>query len=72
MTEDSKITYLPCLTRLDLPVDRVLDMAKEKLDTVVLLGYDKDGEEYFASTYAANSKTLWLLERLKHILMQDT
>ena len=48
----SKVIKFTGITKLDLPVDRVLDAAKETLDGVVIMGYTTDGEEYFASTYA--------------------
>jgi hypothetical protein len=49
------------ITRLDLPPDRILDGAKGELDGLIILGYDKNGEEYFASTYADGGEVLWLL-----------
>lgn len=61
-----KVVYLGCVTSLDLPADRVLDAAKERqLDGVVVMGYDKDGQEYFASSYADGGNVIWLMERLK-------
>ena len=53
------------ITRLDLDPDRVLENTKGKLDGVILIGYDKQGEEYFASSYADGGDVLWLLERMK-------
>lgn len=59
------------ITRLDLPVDRVLDGARDVLEGVVILGYTKDGSEYFASTYADGGDVLWLLERCKTLLLNN-
>jgi coenzyme F420-reducing hydrogenase delta subunit len=67
---NDKVIPLNCVTRLDLPVDRVLDGAKDQLDGVVILGYHKDGSEYFASTYADGGDVLWLLERCKVSLLK--
>ena len=53
------------VTRLDLDPDTVLENTKGKLEGFVICGYDKNGEEYFASTYADGGDVLWLLERLK-------
>ncbi len=53
------------ITRLDIDPDVVLEAAVGKLEGVVVIGYDKDGEEYFASSYADGAPPLWLLERLK-------
>lgn len=58
-------------TRLDIPVDRVLDEAKEQLDSAILIGYDTDGKMYFASTYADGGDVLWLLEQAKTALMDQ-
>lgn len=60
------------VTRLDLPVDRVLDAAKDKLDGdggVVVLGYDKDGNRFFSSSIADGGDVLWLLEQCKRELL---
>lgn len=57
------------ITRLDLPVDRVLDAAKDKMDSVVICGWDKDGVLYFASTIGDGGEVLWLLEKAKEALL---
>ena len=67
-----KVIPLNNLTRLDLPVDRVLESAKSELTGVVILGYDKEGDEYFASTYADGGDVLWLLERCKKSLLDQS
>lgn len=67
----SNIIPLNCVTSLDLPADRVLNEAIEKLDKVVILGYDKEGEEYFASSIADGGSVLWLMERLKLQLLEQ-
>ena len=66
----SNVIPLGCITKLELPVDTVLESAKEQLDGVVILGYDKDGESYFASTYADGGEVLWLLEKAKKALLE--
>ena len=54
------------ITRHDLPVERILEGANEAgLKAIVILGYDGDGDEYFASSIADGADVLWLLERLK-------
>ena len=58
------------VTKLDIDPELVLSAAAEKLEGVVLLGYDKDGEEYFASSYADGGVVLWLMERLKKRLLE--
>jgi len=65
------IVYLPVITRLDIDPDRVLSQSSGKLDTVIVVGYDKDGNEYFASSVADGGTAVWLLERMKLKLLQE-
>ena len=65
-----EVVDIGCITRLDLPVDTILETAKAKLESVVLIGYAKDGSEYFASTIADGGDVLWLLERCKLALFR--
>ena len=66
----AKVIPLGCVTRLDLPPERVLQSAMEAgMRGVVILGYDKDDNEYFASTYADGGTVVWLLERCKKALL---
>ena len=66
-----KVIPLGNITKLDIPVDRVLEAAKDRLEGVVLMGYDKEGNLSFASTYADGGEVLWLLEKCKKILLED-
>ena len=52
------------ITSLDIDPDMVLDEAKG-LESVIVIGYTKDGEEYFASSVADGGEVLWQLERSK-------
>ena len=61
----SNIILFNGITKLDLDPDMVLENTKGKLEGVILIGYDKEGEEYFASTYADGGEVLWLIERMK-------
>lgn len=59
------------ITRLDIPAERVLRKALEAdLTTVVVVGYDSDGDEYFASSAADGGDALWLIERCKKQLLE--
>lgn len=66
----SNIIPLECITRLDLPPDRILEAAIGKMEGVVLMGWDKEGELYFASTYADGGTVLWLMEQCKMRLLE--
>ena len=65
------VTVLNTVTSLDLPADRILDAAKEiGMEGVVIVGYTKDGDEYFASSYADGGTTGWHLDRAKYKLLK--
>lgn len=68
----SKVIPFNGITRLDLPPDRVLEGAMGELDSVVILGYDKEGEEYFASSIADGSDVVWLMRRAELKLLNVT
>ena len=69
MTQNN-VLYLRGITKLDLPPDRILEQAIGDLQGVVVLGYDKEGNEYFAASYADGGEVLWLMERLKKKLLE--
>lgn len=67
----AKVINLNCLTRHDLTAERVLQSAIDAdLEGVVLMGYDKGGQHYFASSYADGGTCLWLVEQLKRKLLE--
>lgn len=57
-------------TRLDLPCERILNHALDTgLESVVVMGWDKDGEFYFAHSSADGGEVLWLIEGAKRALL---
>lgn len=64
-----KIIPFTGITRLDLNPDDVLENLKGKLESVVIVGYDKDGYEFFASSLADGADVNWLLDRCKLALL---
>lgn len=67
----AEIITLPCITKLNLPPERILSGAKEaNLSGVVVLGYKADGEVYFASSYADGGDVMWLMELCKAKLLK--
>lgn len=66
----SNVIRLPCVTSLDLDPEVILDGAAGRLKTVVILGYDQDGEEYFASSVADGGTVIWLMEKCKKALLE--
>lgn len=66
----SNVVRLPCITSLDLEADVILDEAMGELKQVVIMGYDKDGNEYFASSVSDGGTVMWLMERVKRMLLE--
>lgn len=64
-----KIIQFTGITRLDLPPDQILEAAKQQLESVVVIGWTTEGEEYFATNLADGGTALWLLERCKRELL---
>lgn len=62
----TNVVTLPVVTTLPLNPERVLSAAiGAELTEVVVIGYTKDGTEYFASSVADGGSVLWHLERAK-------
>lgn len=55
----------------DVPVPKVLRWATEALcSEVIVIGYDKNGDFYFASSKANGPDVLWLLKLAERKLMR--
>jgi hypothetical protein len=64
MSEDSNVVELDCITKLDLPPEKILRKALDKdLMSVVIVGYTQDGDEYFASSVADGAQAMYHLQR---------
>ena len=61
----AKIFPIGTITKLDIPPDAILESAKGQLEGVVLIGFDKKGDVYAASSYADGGNIMWLLEACK-------
>ena len=70
---DNVVPLRGLVTSLPIPVERVLNSAlTADLDTVLVVGYDKEGNFYFAGSEASGPENVWLLEMGKHKLIQIT
>ncbi len=59
------------VTSLDIDPTRVLKTASDQeFDSIIIVGYTKDGEEYFASSISDGADVLWHLERAKLRLLR--
>jgi hypothetical protein len=70
MADDTttKVVSFPGVTRLDMPANRIREAIPEDLDEIVVIGFDKAGEFYFAANKADGAAALWLLELAKRRL----
>lgn len=67
----SNVIDLPVVTKLDLDPQRVLQKALEAgLTEVVIIGFNPNGDEYFASSVSDGGAVLWHLERSKLKLLR--
>lgn len=67
----AKIIPFGGVTRLELPVDQVLDAAKEECaGAVIVMGWDHDDRLYFASSMSDGAEILWCIEMLKKALLE--
>ena len=68
----AKVVPLDNVTRLNIPAERVLNSALGlKLEGVVVLGQLPDGSYHFASSIADGGTVLWMMEKLKKLLLDD-
>ena len=68
----SNVVKFPGISFHDIDPDQVLQEAIGELSEVVIVGFGKDGEQYFASSVADGGQSLWHLERAKWALMKIT
>ena len=67
-----KLINFTGVTRLDTPSERVIEgLLEEDLEGIVVMGYTKDGQTYFASSYADGGTVIWLMEQMKQALLDS-
>ena len=66
----SNVRVFTGVTPLPFDADVILDSAKGKLQSVLIIGEMEDGEEFFSSSISGGPETLWMLERAKYKLMK--
>lgn len=65
------VVDLPMITTIDLDPQRVLAAAaKVDFDAVIIVGWKKDGDEFFSSSCSDGGDAVWLLERAKLKLLR--
>ena len=66
----SNVEDLDVVTRLDIPSDKILKKAIGNVNDVIIIGWNEEGELYFASSKANGGDVLWLLELAKKRLLE--
>lgn len=66
----SNVVELDLITTLPQDPDRLLAKAIGQLARVLIIGVDKDGAEYFASSEADGGTCIWDMERAKLKLLR--
>jgi hypothetical protein len=64
------VVDLSVITTLPQDPDRLLQKAIGQLDRVLIIGIDKDGGEYFASSDPDGGTCIWDMERAKLKLLR--
>lgn len=71
MKNHSNVEWLEIPTTHDIdPQTVLLSALNTRLKEVVILGFDQEGEEFFASNIADGADVLWHLERAKKKLLE--
>lgn len=66
MTDNpDNVVRFPGVTLLDIDPDVILKEAMGTLDKVLILGYTKEDDEFFASSFADGPTAVWMMERFK-------
>lgn len=59
------------ITRLPTDPERIIQRGLDAgLKSVVIIGFDRDGDEFFTSSDADGGAVLWLIERAKMKLLR--
>lgn len=69
--EEGNVRILAGVTRLDIPVERILAGAADAdLKLCIVIGEQQDGSFYFASNKANGPEVLWSVEQAKQALLR--
>ena len=66
----AKVYTFDGMTKNDIDADFVLEAAKGKMDNVLVLGIDKEGNEYFAASSSDLGDALLIVELFKKRIVQ--
>lgn len=63
------VVRLRCITTLPLPVTRIIDDTPRDLSEIIVIGIDKEGDFYIATSEADGGNVLWWIEMAKRKLI---
>ena len=64
------VAMFPGISPNDYDAKLMLEAAsRADLDSVIIIGWDKDGEMFFSSSMASGHECLWLIEKAKTALL---
>lgn len=72
MSNDDNIITFPGATMGEIAPDLILDSAKGKLTSVLLLGTDSKGNHFIASSTGDSAQLLWMIECFRFDLLSGT
>lgn len=67
--QKSNVILVDFATTQPIPAERVREAAEETCEKLLCIGIDKDGDPYYASSFADEQEMLWLIERFKQKLL---
>jgi len=54
----------------DIDPDKVIEASKGQLESVIILGVDKETGDYYFVSSTKKNETLWIVEKFKQYLME--
>ena len=71
MKKNNVIKFPGKLKKSELPLNKVCDLAKERLEQAVIMGINKEGKVQMITTFEDPAEVLWYLESAKQGLMKN-
>ena len=71
MSDNKNVYPIGGIAKLDVPVESVCEGVVETMKEVIFIGWDKDDELVAASTLSDGGEIIWMLEKLKQMLLED-
>ena len=63
------LIFLDTKTKLDIPAERVREAAEKNCEKLIVIGIDKDGNDYYAANFADAALTYFMVSKFQHKLL---